>query len=137
MCLILDTNKYGDFLNPHNADMEPVRNWLSGRGKIAYSPTQKFESELTERMRSKFVSYRAAGKMKLVDERTVQDVQNNLTSLRSNDPHIIALAIVAEVKLLVSEDKELHDDFKNHPSIKGKVYQEQKHRRLLIPDQCP
>ena len=137
MCLILDTNKYGDFLNPDNADMQPVRKWLDGRGKIAYSPTQKFESELTKQMRSQFDLYRDVGKMKLVNESTVQGVQNNLTNLKSDDPHIIALAIVAKVKLLVSGDKDLHDDFKDHPSIKGKVYQNQDHEKLLTPDLCP
>ena len=41
MCLILDTNKYGDFLEPKNQDMEPIRNWMKTRnGKIAYSPTE-------------------------------------------------------------------------------------------------
>ena len=140
MCLILDTNKYGDFLNPDNANMEPVRKWLDGRGKIAYSPTKKFENELNSlksTIRSRFDIYKKAGKIKLVDESAVQDMQNNLPKLKSDDPHIIALAIVAKVKLLVSGDKDLHDDFKDHPSIKGKVYQNQKHKKLLTPDLCP
>ena len=47
MCLILDTNKFGDFLDPENRDMEPVRMWMRlGKGKMAYSPTEKMQSEL-------------------------------------------------------------------------------------------
>lgn len=42
MCLVLDTNKYGDFLEPENQDMEPIRKWMKTKnGKIAYSPTDK------------------------------------------------------------------------------------------------
>ena len=135
MCLILDANKYGDFLNPDKADMQPVRDWFSRGGKMAYSPTHKFESELTKKMRSRIARYKMSGKVKLVDKRTVQDMQNNLPNLKSDDPHIIALAIVAKVKLLVSGDKDLHDDFKKF--IKGKVYQNQDHEKLLTPDLCP
>ena len=32
MCLILDANKYSDFLNHKNTDMIPIRNWLNGKG---------------------------------------------------------------------------------------------------------
>ena len=144
MCLILDTNKYGDFLNPDNANMEPVRKWLSRGGKIAYSPTKKFEDELNSlnsTIRARFDIHKEAGEIKLFDKKCVEDRQRKLPGklprLKSDDPHIIALAIVAKVKLLVSGDKKLHDDFKNHPSIKGKVYQNQDHEKLLTPDLCP
>lgn len=69
MCLILDTNKYGDFLTPENRDMEPVRKWMqTGNGKIAYSPTEKMQSELNRhsRMREQFDRYRETDKLKLV-----------------------------------------------------------------------
>ena len=92
-------------------------------------------------MRLRFVGYSRAGKIKFFDKKRVEDRQRKLSGklprLKSDDPHIIALAIVAKVKLLVSGDKDLHDDFKNHPSIKGKVYQNQKHKKLLTPDLCP
>ena len=112
MCLILDTNKYGDFLNPENEDMRPVREWIERKGgKIAYSPTDKFESELDGKIKSQFNVYRVAGKIKLFNEEEVENVQRDLQDLESNDPHIIALAIVANVSLLVSGDRDLHRDF--------------------------
>ena len=139
MCLILDTNKYGDFLNLDNADMQPVRTWLKGKGRIAYSPTQKFQNELIGQIRFQFdLGYRRGGENEVGSIKTdVQKEENKLSNLESDDPHIIALAIVAKVKLLVSGDTKLHDDFKNHPRIKGSIYQNKKHKKLLTPDRCP
>ena len=136
MCLILDASKYGDFINPNNADMLLVKKWVEKKGKIVYSPTQKFESELTGEIRTQFEYYTEAGKIKRIDKKLVEDQQNNLPKLKSNDPHIIALAKVAEVRLLVTGDKNLSKDFKSIIR-QGKVYQNKKHTRLLTNRSCP
>lgn len=134
MCLILDTNKYGDFFK-QKQDMEPVRKWLDRKGKIAYSPTRKFEKELTRDMKSELHTYRESGKMKFFKPEDVQNVQDKLSGLESDDPHIIALAKVAKVRLLVSGDQDLHKDFKK--IVKGSVYQNKSHKKLLKNDLCP
>ncbi len=63
--------------------------------------------------------------------------------LKSNDPHIIALAQISGARLLYSDDKDLHKDFKNKDLIhspRGNVYTtvndpngklKSTHRRLL------
>ncbi len=138
MCLILDTNKYGDFLASENQDMEPVRNWMKTRnGKIAYSPTEKMERELNRhnKMREQFDRYRETDKLKLVPPNEVERAMNGLKGLQSDDPDIVALAQVSGVRLLVSGDGNLHSDFKT--IIKGKIYQTKAHRRLLREDLCP
>jgi len=33
MCLILDANRYSDFINKDNEDMKPIRKWLDRGGK--------------------------------------------------------------------------------------------------------
>lgn len=134
MCLILDTNKYGDFFK-QKQDMEPVRKWLDRKGKIAYSRTRKFEKELTRDMKSELHTYRESGKMKFFKPEDVQNVQDKLSGLESDDPHIIALAKVAKVRLLVSGDQDLHKDFKK--IVKGSVYQNKSHKKLLKNDLCP
>ena len=48
---------------------------------------------------------------------------------------IVALAMVAGVNVLVSRDKDLHDDFKR--IVNGKVFQNEKHKHLLRRDTCP
>jgi len=138
MCLILDTNKYGDFLDPENRDMEPVRRWMRlGKGKMAYSPTEKMRSELNRhsRMREQMDRFRETDKLKLVPSDEVTKAMNGLPDLQSDDPHIIALATVAGVKLLVSGDTNLHIDFKN--IVGGNIYQTRSLQHLLKRDLCP
>ena len=137
MCLILDANKFSDYVNPDSEDMEPVRRWMTRSGKIVYSPTEKLKQELDrhERMRQQFVQYRQNDKLRLYPAREVETVKTKLPRLKSDDPDIIALACVAGVKLLVSSDTDLHADFKS--VVGGKVYQTSKHSALLRPDTCP
>ena len=70
MCVILDTNMYGRFLNQQDVDMEPVRNWMKKHGKIAYSPTSKMEEEIGKfpKMKNKFREYSRTGKLKRIDK---------------------------------------------------------------------
>lgn len=140
MCIILDANKYSDFVNSHE-DMLPVKNWIDNKGgKIAYSPTAKFERELrgSKKMKSLFDVYIKIGRIKSFGKDEIEYNQSQLSGLTSDDPHIIALAQVANVKLLVSSDQNLHADFKNSELIdSGKIYQTKSHSRLLSQSSCP
>jgi len=61
--------------------------------------------------------------------------------LKSDDAHVVALAIVSGARLLYSKDVDLHEDFKNSKIIsdpRGKVYSTYQsgefrgaHRKLL------
>ena len=106
-------------------------------GKIAYSPTEKMQSELNRhnKMREQFDRYRETDKLKLVPPDKVRRVMDDLRDLQSDDPDIIALAQVAGVRLLVSGDTNLHADFKQ--IIGGNIYQTKGHQRLLKKDLCP
>ena len=137
MCLILDANKFSDYLNPEDENMEPVRRWIKTSGKIIYSPTVKLKQELDrhEKMRLQIDEYRNNGSLRQYPAQEVEKTKTKLPPLKSDDPDIIALASVSGVKLLVSGDTNLHTDFKN--VIGGSVYQTRNHRRLLRPDTCP
>ena len=138
MCLILDTNRYGLFLDPTNEDMKPVRNWVGKKnGKIAYSPVGKMKDELKKfpKMRKQFEQYSRAGKLKNFPVEAVKQRKESLPSLRSDDPDIIALAQVSGVRLLVSSDKNLNSDFKT--IVRGKIYQTRSHKHLLHNGLCP
>ena len=137
MCLILDANKYGAFINPKDEDMEPIRKWINSKGRIVYSPTEELQEELGKsgNIRKQFFKYREAGKMKIVCHEMVRSEQHKLQNLQSDDSHIIALAIVAEASLLVSGDKKLHKDFKKY--VKGgHIYQTKNHEHLLTQNSC-
>ena len=94
-----------------------------------------------------------AGKLKLVSEIEVQEKRGELQGqLVSDDPHTIALAIVARIRVLVvqrqemeprkgkkrpkrSADTDLVRDFKE--IVRGKVYLNKAHKHLLTRDTCP
>ena len=148
MCVILDANTFSRFRDPNNEDLEPVRRWLYNRnGKIAYSNTQKFRTEWEKggmrRLRDELMR---AGKLKLVSQ-DVEEKANELRGkLKSDDEHIIALALVAGVKILVSYyefdsrqkgDKAIFKDFTNSDLVGGKLYLRKTHEHLLTKDTCP
>ena len=138
MCLILDTNRFSDYLNPEKQDMEPVRRWIREKnGKIVFARTDQMDKELNKhrKMHTKFHEDRVNGRVKLVDAQKVENKKADLPELKSNDWDVIALALVADVTLLVSGDKNLHEDFKS--IVGGKIYQNRNHSHLLKHDACP
>ena len=142
MCIIVDANMFGRFRDPANEDMEPVWNWLRKKdGKIAYSNTEKFEEEWERGGVTDLIKLlRQVEQLKEIPPPEVAAKENelNLTGvIRSDDPHIIALAVIANVKVLVSNDRRLHEDFKNRDLVGGRVYQTKSHSRLLRKDTCP
>ncbi len=140
MCIILDANCFHKLLDPENQDMLPVRKWLDNKnGKIVFSPTKKFEEEwMKGKMEKQLKTWRSKGKIKLADKTKVDKKSNELQrKIKSNDPHIIALAMVAGVKVLISEDQNLHEDFKNKSLVGGSIYQNKDHEHLLRADLCP
>ena len=57
-------------------------------------------------------------KLKLVSNQDVLNEQNEVEGkIKSNDSHIIALARVAKVKVLVSQDRSLINDFTNRELV--------------------
>ena len=142
MCIIVDANMFGRFKDPTNEDMKPVWNWLQRENsKIAYSNTQKFEEEWERGGVTDLIKLlRQSGKLKEILPQEVKEKENELNrtgEIESDDPHIIALAMTANVKVLVSNDRRLHEDFKNHNLVGGRVYQTKDHWRLLRGYTCP
>ena len=155
MCIIMDANCLGKFNNTIDEDMEPIRNWLERKnGRIAYSNTEEFKREWESgggyELRREL---ERRGKLKSVPAQDVLVKQNELTGLiESNDAHIIALAILAEAKVLVVQrlpdtptkgkrrilrgaDPDLQQDFKN--LVGGNIYLSKGHSHLLTKDLCP
>ncbi|MEZ5414866.1 MAG: hypothetical protein R3F03_11200 [Opitutaceae bacterium] len=55
-------------------------------------------------------------------------------NIKSDDPHVLALARVSGARVLCSLDKPLHDDFCNKTIIdnpRGKIWQNDAHKHLL------
>lgn len=138
MCVILDADNYSNFKNKDNEDLEPIRKWLDNRnGKIVYSNEGRNIKEWKKAKMDKwFLERNRAAQLKLAPPGVKEKESKLEGKIRSNDAHIIALALVAKVKILVSKDSKLIADFKQHIS-QGKVYKTKAHRRLLKNDTCP
>ena len=139
MCVILDTNCIGKFNIGTDEDIKPVRHWVYNRnGKIVYANTEKFRREWKSaggyKLRRELLR---RNKLKEILAQNVVEKKNEIRGeIISDDEHIIALALVAEVKVLVSDDVKLIRDFKDHIT-RGKVYRTKKHTHLLKKDTCP
>ena len=144
MCIIVDTNKLGAFLaDPADEDSRPVRKWLDrGAGSIVYSTGGRFAREIRGRVRAKLADYVRAGRAKLVPESRFAEDEHDLEArpdLRSDDPHVLALARAAGVRLLYTGDRNLILDFKDRNFIdrpRGKVYSGAHNAALLTRSVC-
>ena len=139
MCVILDTNCIGKFIKGTDEDIKPVRHWVYRKnGKIVYSGTEKFRSEWSgSKARELMRELQRRNKLIEVPVQDVAKKENELKEIiKSDDEHIIALALVGKVRVLVSDDIKLIRDFKNYVT-QGKVYKTKQHERLLTKDTCP
>lgn len=142
MCIIVDADRLGTFLaDPVHEDAAPIREWLDRRGgRIVYSTGGKFAHEIGRRLRIKLADYVRAGKAAYVPpERFVDDEIALRPMIRSNDPHVLALARATGVRLLYTGDGNLGRDFKDKRFIdrpRGKVYSRAGNADLLTRSTC-
>ena len=153
MCAIIDANVAGKVFghNPIPAGKK-FFDWIDeGSGRLICAG--KLKEELEDSSPGFREWARVAlntGKMKNINKeevetRTEQIREESIHS--SNDPHILALAQVSGARLLYSNDKKLHEDFRNRDLISpaGSIYSTLKgenftraHRNLLgRSDLCP
>lgn len=143
MCIIVDANRLGGLLSdPADADAAPVRAWLERGGRIVYSTGGAFAREVRGRMRDRLLTYARAGKAEYVPADQLADDERTLTTRRdrrSDDPHVLALARKAGVRLLYTGDRNLMADFKNKALIdrpRGRVYTGAANAGLLTATAC-
>ena len=131
MCAIVDVNVahevFGDSPSP---PAEKFYEWLeSGGGRLIVGGKLLKELEETSPdFRRWGATAQLAGKMITVNEREVETRTRQIEregAIRSDDPHILALAQVSGARLLYSNDRDLGDDFRDRKLIEnpqGRVY---------------
>ena len=146
MCIIVDANKLGVFLakSPHE-DAAPIHRWLKrrvGAGTLVYSTGGKFACEVRGNAKRRLEDYSRAGLARLVPaSRFAEDEAELKVSdiVRSDDPHVLALARASGARLLYTGDEDLIADFKNSRLIqkpRGRVYSGAANANLLTNDIC-
>lgn len=143
MCVIVDANRLGKFLAKENPEeAAPIHRWLARGGRLVYSKGGKFAKEVGNKARAALAEYDRAGRARLVPaERFAADEEALRASgqLRSDDPHVLALARASGARVLYTADKKLMADFKDSAVIsnpRGKVYSTAAHANLLTSSTC-
>ena len=143
MCAIVDANVAGEVFGTDRpeAGAEFFR-WLdTGRGRLIAAG--KLVEELDKTPAGAWIRQAMlAGRLRKINDAEVDAKAMELRdSCSSDDPHVIALAQMSGVRLLYSNDRALHQDFRSKSLIdapRGRVYPtledptfRDRHRRLL------
>lgn len=120
-------------------DMNPIKEFIkSKKGVLVFSDEYyKLKKEMNSRMIDMLNKYRASGAAVLIPAKKIKEEEDKLdveNLCAKNDVHIIALAKASGATVLVSQDKDLHTDFKS--KCKGHVYQSKDHEHLLRKFKC-
>lgn len=143
MCMIVDVNiAHRVLLSDNDVDFGHVHTSLFGnkkpRAKLVYGGKLADEYSRNGALRRIVLQLNSAGRARRIADDVVTEEALSVSesgSCRSNDAHIIALARLTDVRLLCSQDNDLHADFTNAQLLskpRGKVYQNSSHRHLLM-----
>ena len=118
-CAIVDANAVSDVFGDSPSEAGAgLRRWIGdGRGRLASGGQLQEELKAaSERFRRWAAVARGAGQLRIFDDDKLQvevDRYEAHPGRRSNDAHILALATVSGARLLYSNDRLLHQDFRN------------------------
>ena len=143
VCLIVDANAAGQFL----AKKSPVTDWLFGdKGVPRLVAAGKLVKELArlDSVRRLLATLNRAGRLKSADAalRREEVRLRDGRQCRSNDIHVLALALVSGARTLATFDHALANDFRDAKLIKrprGRIYRDpENHAHLLrhTPTSC-
>ena len=131
MCAIVDANVVAEVFNPSRpAAGEKFFHWLNdGKGTLVVGGQLRRElNDASNNFKRWARDALLSGIMRSVNDAKVDVKTKQLVadgSCKSDDQHIIGLAQLGGARLLYSNDKILHQDFKNKNLIdlpRGKVY---------------
>lgn len=130
MCAIVDASVLGEvFGKGQNEASSKFLEWVyAKKSRLVVGGYQREELCKSKKVEEWISGGLQAGNIQIRDYEELEVEAKNLIErriLKSNDSHVIALAILSHARLLYSNDKALHDDFKNHQLInnpRGKVY---------------
>lgn len=144
MCLIVDANAAAEFLSSPSA----IREWLRGdsdQPRLVASGLLLQELARLANVRQYLVELNRAGKLRSADTDRLRQEEDRLRAgglCRSNDIHVLSLAIVSGARTLATFDNALAEDFRNPALIRqprGSIYRDPaNHAHLLrhTPPSC-
>lgn len=141
MCVIVDTSVASLVFSPQPApDFEPLRRWLEDPrkdGRLVFGGKLSRELEKLGAARRYLRTLHQAGRATFFPDEKLKREETELSAspiVRSNDPHILALARVSGARTLCTNDNDLREDFKDRRIIgkpPGSLYTHAKNDHLL------
>jgi hypothetical protein len=131
---MVDANVAHEFGRTEEA--QAIVNWLMDHGGIVAVGGRLKRELIQTRFKRLYRVLLLAGKLYQYDDKEVDRAEAIIIAqrkLKSDDPHVIALAQVSWCRLLFSRDQNLHHDFSNREilSPRGRIYQDKSHEHLL------
>ena len=138
MCAILDANVAGQVFGADRpAAGQAFFEWIdSGRGRLVVGGKLRRELDGNRAFRDWRLQAVLAGRIRLLNDEEVDGRARQLKQegkCRSDDEHVVAVALLGGARLLYSNDDALQKDFGNKDLIdrpRGKVYSTQRHNHL-------
>lgn len=115
---LIDANSFSD----GNLSPEVREALRTAKADPVISPRGQLAKELRRSNAELFIEYEDAGRFALVCDSATRSKQRELTQAgahSSDDPHVLAVAIVSRANLLVSNDRALGTDFKGLKRIES------------------
>ncbi|MCY4314052.1 MAG: hypothetical protein OXD44_10265 [Gammaproteobacteria bacterium] len=130
---------------PYGDEVAPIHKWLTKRNKpghLIYSAGALSSEEVPYSAKVKLKAYLDAGRASVIPANSFENLEKefrNNPKVKSDDHHILALAQHTGARILLTGDKDLREDFKNHELInepRGKIYSDQRQAHLLKSSAC-
>ena len=151
MCIIIDTNQAGNFCKAEAPYMAMLMKWVNKGGRIVCGKPLKKELFEVKRMRGLIKEWERRGQLVEFDDGRIKTCEKKIKDgCKSNDAHIVALAIESKANVIVTEDQDLIKDLKNHKLVGNeiKIYKKPEnarparphkdmHKRMLEKSDCP
>jgi len=158
MCGIVDASVVGDVFGDPDNPFETAKKFREHvnkeKMKLVVAGYLGEETDKVIKAKKWFRQAKLKGHLRQVNSQRVAAETKQLSAsraslgLKSNDPHVLALAKVSGARLLYTNDKDLMDDFRNLNILrpKGKIYSDPQdgkgtfshvHRKLLQRTVCP
>lgn len=136
MCVItiVDADSLLVLATRHGPGDSLFLSWIENRhGILAFTDTGQYPDEVLQNhaISELFRRYEQGGQIKKFLGKEVSDAEKQIRKLphRSNDPHVLALALASGARVLCAEDKKLRKDFKD----KEILPQTGRKQRILYP----
>lgn len=116
---IIDASLFGWYANDAPTQSAvALRNWINdGHGVVAYAREEQFGKELKKcrKMYSLFEDYRRDGRAFLVSQEKIRQAEDQIEGreIKSDDLHVLLLALASKALVLCTDDGGLGVDFKN------------------------